>query len=162
MTTNNNHSSTRASSGISIQQLLGHAYSLYLFGFIFGMGLDGIFKIHFKNVAIEVIGFIIILGATFLMYWAQNANRIPKGAAPLGRKDFFKGPYKFTRHPTHLSLTLLILGAGFLMNSVIISILAVILAIISRFTFIAREERKLEKKYGNLYTDYKKRVQPFI
>jgi protein-S-isoprenylcysteine O-methyltransferase Ste14 len=161
-TITNNSRNTISSAGINIQQLLGHAYSMYLFGFIVAMVFDLIFRFSFNNKVIPVIGFIITVFATMLMYWAQNVNKAPKDAVPMGRRDFFRGPYKYTRHPTHLSLALLLLGAGFIMNSVIITICAVVLYVIARFTYVAREEKKLEQKYGDLYINYKKRVQPFI
>lgn len=69
-----------------------------------------------------------------------------------------EGPYRFTRNPIYLSLTLLYTGIGLLANSLwAMLLLPVLIQIINRGV-IEREERYLETTFGKRYRDYASRV----
>ncbi|MFY9268274.1 MAG: isoprenylcysteine carboxylmethyltransferase family protein [Candidatus Manganitrophaceae bacterium] len=69
------------------------------------------------------------------------------------------GPYRFTRNPLYLSLTLLYLGISFLWRiSGPILLLPLVLLII-RWGVINREETYLENKFGEEYLRYKAGVR---
>ena len=66
------------------------------------------------------------------------------------------GPYRFTRNPLYLSMTLIYAGITALANA-----LPAALAVMRRGV-IEREERYLEGKFGDAYLDYKARVRRWI
>lgn len=72
------------------------------------------------------------------------------------------GPFRFTRNPLYLSLTLLYLGLTALLNALWpLVLLPVVLAVI-RFGVIDREERYLERKFGDAYRRYRATVRRWI
>lgn len=72
------------------------------------------------------------------------------------------GPYRFTRNPIYLSLTLLYSGISLLTNALWpMLMLPIVLVIIDRGV-IAREEGYLENKFGEEYTQYKARARRWI
>ncbi len=72
------------------------------------------------------------------------------------------GPYRYSRNPLYVALTLLYLGisltAGGLWS---LALLPAVLFIIQRGV-IAREERYLEAKFGHIYLEYKARVRRWL
>ena len=70
------------------------------------------------------------------------------------------GPYRFSRNPTYLSLTLLYVGVGVLLDSVWTLILVVLLLVLMDRWIIHREERHLEARFGEQYLRYKSAVRP--
>ena len=72
------------------------------------------------------------------------------------------GPYRFSRNPIYLAFTMLHLGIAVWVNSVwLLGTLAVSLVVMS-FGVIAREERYLERRFGDAYTDYKAAVRRWL
>ncbi len=73
-----------------------------------------------------------------------------------------EGPFRFTRNPLYLGMTLLYIGITFLVNSLwLILILPAILGLMN-FGVIAREEHYLERKFGTQYLAYKQRVRRWL
>jgi len=72
------------------------------------------------------------------------------------------GPYRFTRNPMYLALTLLQVGVAFLLNDAITILFAATLALILHFGVILREERYLEAKFGEEYLALKRTVRRWI
>jgi protein-S-isoprenylcysteine O-methyltransferase Ste14 len=73
-----------------------------------------------------------------------------------------EGPFKFTRNPLYLSLTLFYAGVAILMNALwAMLMLPAVLFLVNRGV-IEREERYLERKFGEQYTQYKERVRRWI
>ena len=72
------------------------------------------------------------------------------------------GPYRFTRNPMYLALTLLQIGVAFLLNDAITFLFAAALALILHFGVILREERYLEAKFGEEYLALKRSVRRWI
>ena len=72
------------------------------------------------------------------------------------------GPYRFSRNPGYVSLTLLYLGIGFLVNSLWMLIMVVPAVIVIHFGVIKREERYLEAKFGEEYREYETTVRRWV
>ena len=72
------------------------------------------------------------------------------------------GPYRFTRNPLYVGMTLIYGGITALFNALpAVLLLPIALAVMQRGV-IAREERYLERKFGDEYLDYKARVRRWI
>jgi protein-S-isoprenylcysteine O-methyltransferase Ste14 len=72
------------------------------------------------------------------------------------------GPYRLTRNPGYLGMTLLYAGIAIAADAVwALAPLPVAIAVIDRGV-IAREERYLERTFGAPYTEYKRRVRRWI
>lgn len=72
------------------------------------------------------------------------------------------GPFRYTRNPLYLTLTLVYIAAALLLDSPLaIATLPAALGTI-HFGVIRREERYLERKFGATYMNYKQRVRRWI
>jgi len=72
------------------------------------------------------------------------------------------GPYRFTRNPIYIPLTLVYCSTSLVANALWpIILLPIVLILIDRGV-VAREERYLEDKFGEEYMQYKTRVYRWI
>jgi protein-S-isoprenylcysteine O-methyltransferase Ste14 len=73
-----------------------------------------------------------------------------------------RGLYRFTRNPMYIGFALLTLGLAILVDSAwMLLALPIGLILIDRIV-VAREERYLERKFGEEYLNYKRRVRRWI
>jgi protein-S-isoprenylcysteine O-methyltransferase Ste14 len=72
------------------------------------------------------------------------------------------GPYRFSRNPLYVSLTLLYVGLTLVFNTWWGFILLLPVLIVMHFGVIAREERYLENKFGETYRNYRARVRRYL
>jgi protein-S-isoprenylcysteine O-methyltransferase Ste14 len=139
--------------------ILAHSYSVYLSFFLIGVFLDLIFNLKILNVTFVMpLGVILIVLASLLIFWAQKTSRNFKKET-LTKETFSKGPYRFSRSPTHWGLFFLTLGFGLVINAVFIVIFSIFSFILTKLIYLKKEEKILEKKYGEPYREYKKSVR---
>ena len=70
-----------------------------------------------------------------------------------------KGPFQFTRNPLYLSMALLYSGIALLLNMLWAMLILPFVLFVMRRGVIEREERYLERKFGEQYLQYKARVR---
>ena len=73
-----------------------------------------------------------------------------------------QGPFRLTRNPLYLSLTLLYTGIALMVNSLWAIVLLPGALIVIRYGVINREERYLERTFGEQYLSYKAKVRRWI
>ncbi len=89
---------------------------------------------------------------------ARTTLRPDRGANALIRT----GPFRWSRNPLYLAVCLLIVGIGFWVNSLWILVMLIPLFLVMSRAVIAREERYLEHKFGQVYLDYKGSVRRWL
>ena len=72
------------------------------------------------------------------------------------------GPFRYSRNPLYLGLTLLYAGVALLIPSTWPLILLVPVLLVMRWGVIAREERYLAGKFGEPYRTYLTRVRRWL
>lgn len=72
------------------------------------------------------------------------------------------GIHGWSRNPIYLGMFLVYGGIGMAVNSPWILILALPLAILIRYGVVGREEAYLERRFGDPYRDYKRRVRRWL
>ena len=72
------------------------------------------------------------------------------------------GPYRFSRNPGYVSLTLLYLGIGFLVNSLWVLIMVLPAVTVIHYGVVKQEERYLEANFGDEYGEYKTSVRRWV
>lgn len=148
-----------------IHIVLTYSYFMYLIAIILGLILDKVFGTTFDFRGFYILGFIFMLLGSALVYWAQKTTNCTKKELLTGAKkerDFERGPYKYSRNPTHIGLSLLTLGFGLLAGSLSVVFLMIFVYIIAKKVFLSHEEDLLEKKYGQAYCEYKEKVRTWL
>ena len=72
------------------------------------------------------------------------------------------GPYRFTRNPIYLGMFLVLTGLAIAFDNLWLLIMLLPFALVIRYGVVAREEAYLERKFGQAYRDYKKRVRRWL
>jgi protein-S-isoprenylcysteine O-methyltransferase Ste14 len=72
------------------------------------------------------------------------------------------GPFRFTRNPLYVGLTLMYAGIALLIPAVWPLLLLIAVLLVMQWGVIAREERYLERKFGEAYRAYLGRVRRWI
>jgi|SRR5438874_4493523 len=112
-----------------------------------------------------VVGSLIVLAGLYLniagFVTQRRAGTDPIPFHPTTRIVSY-GLYRFSRNPMYLGFGLWTLGIAILMNSVWMLLAVPIGLILTDRIVIAREERYLERKFGEEYLSYKRRVRRWI
>ena len=113
----------------------------------------------------DVLGLIATLGSAALAFWAfrtmLRADEQPDPAVPT-KLIVRQGPFGRTRNPIYISFALFDLGVALLMNNLWIILALVPLMLYVDRGIIRREERNLERQFGDEYLDYKQSVRRWI
>jgi protein-S-isoprenylcysteine O-methyltransferase Ste14 len=144
----------------SVHHVLAHSYSFYFFVLILAVFLDLIFPIKvFSDSVMAPIGFVLLVLASLLILWAQRTSRDLRKIENITKQSFCRGPYCYTRSPTHWGLFVLMLGFGFIVNALFVILFTLISLVVTKLVFLKKEEAILVDKYGASYVEYKKSVK---
>jgi protein-S-isoprenylcysteine O-methyltransferase Ste14 len=73
-----------------------------------------------------------------------------------------EGPFRSSRNPIYVALTLLYVGVALLINALWILLLVVPVLVVIHYGVIAREEAYLARKFGNAYRQYTTQVRRWL
>jgi len=73
-----------------------------------------------------------------------------------------RGPYRFTRNPMYVGVTLFVIGLGIAVNNIWISLFAAPALLIVHFIAVLPEERYLAGKFGESYRNFLGRVRRYV
>jgi protein-S-isoprenylcysteine O-methyltransferase Ste14 len=73
-----------------------------------------------------------------------------------------EGPFRYSRNPSYVALTLLYVGVALLINALWILLLVVPALVVLRYGVIAREEAYLTRKFGEAYRQYTTQVRRWL
>jgi protein-S-isoprenylcysteine O-methyltransferase Ste14 len=139
---------------------------IYLLALLLGLLLDRRAHIPFlpRGVA-RVLGWPLVGGAMALAAWFARTMRRADTTMHLNKPVSSlvqDGPFRYSRNPGYLSLTILYTGIAVLRNALwAILLLPLVLYVIQR-EVIEREERYLERTFGEEYLAYKARVRRWV
>ena len=144
---------------LGVHRVLADSYTVYLLAFVLGLFFSAGWPIKiFQNDLLVNVSAVILFLSSFLILWAQRSSK-KFNKEDLTKESFENGPYRFTRNPTNLGLFLSIVSFGIIINSFFVVLFSLIAFFISRLVFIKKEEKLLDKKYGDPYLEYKKVVR---
>ncbi len=139
---------------------------IYLGPLVLGLLLKRRFPVPFlPRGAARVLGWPLVVGGTSLMSWFFFTMR--RADTPIDPREPVSnlatdGPFRYTRNPAYLSMAMIYAGISSLANALwSILLLPAVLLVIQRGV-IEREERYLERKFGEEYLGYKGRVRRWI
>jgi protein-S-isoprenylcysteine O-methyltransferase Ste14 len=139
---------------------------IYLLALLLGLRLDKRAHIPFlpQGVA-RALGWPLVGGGMALVAWfvrtmrgADTTIRIDKAVSSLVQD----GPFRYSRNPGYLALTMIYTGIAVLRNALwAIALLPLVVYVLQR-EVIEREERYLERTFGEEYLAYKARVRRWV
>jgi protein-S-isoprenylcysteine O-methyltransferase Ste14 len=72
------------------------------------------------------------------------------------------GPFRYSRNPGYLSLAMIYAGIAILRNALWPILLLPLVLVVTQRELIEREERYLERTFGEEYLAYKRRVRRWV
>jgi protein-S-isoprenylcysteine O-methyltransferase Ste14 len=115
---------------------------------------------------IGLIGGLVVLlvGVGFIAsagMWFQRTGQSPIPWKP-SPSLILQGPYRFTRNPMYVGITLVQIGLGVALNNLWISLFAVPALAMVHFIAVRPEERYLSEKFGESYKAYLAQVRRYL
>ena len=106
----------------------------------------------------------LLIGITIAAAAARLFDRAGTPKMPFERstKLVTAGPYRYTRNPMYVGLTLILIGVWLLLGSLSAALPIAIFVWIIQSRFIRGEERFLDEIFGEEYRGYKSRVRRWI
>ena len=138
----------------------------YLLSLLAGLVLNKTFHVPFlPHGAARVLGWPLVVSGVLLNGWFFFTMR--RAETPIDpRKPVSNlttdGPFRYTRNPAYLSMTMIYAGIAILRNALwALVLLPGVLFVIQRYQ-IEREERYLERTFGEEYLRYKTQVRRWL
>ena len=93
------------------------------------------------------------------VFWRSRTSILPvRPASTL----VIAGPYRFTRNPMYVGMTLILVGIGFALDDLWLVIGAALFLVVVHYTAVLPEEAYLDEKFGDDYRAYKKKVRRYL
>ena len=111
------------------------------------------------------LGLVLSIVALVLGFWGRQTMRgAGTNISPLRPATSLvtTGPFRFSRNPLYVAITLLYVGFTMLLNSWWGVILLAPLLVVLHWGVVRREERYLERKFGDCYAEYRSRVRRYL
>lgn len=140
--------------------------------FLFMFGIFPYIAIHLNNiyslpifdyVYLKIIGLIfagiglaIVIHCAYILFFRSNQN-IPAPSQP-PEKLIMAGLYKYIRNPMYIGDFIIILSESLLFGHILILVYLLIAILFVNILVIFKEEKGLENKFGNEYSEYKEKV----
>ena len=142
---------------------------LFLAALLLGLAADHLLPLRF---AVPEAGLVhwIIAGSQILIglaLFAAGVRDFSRAATPVPTNEPTRalvttGIHGWTRNPIYLGMFLVYGGIGVAARSPWTLILTLPLSITIRYGVVAREEAYLERRFGDIYRDYKARVRRWL
>ena len=143
-----------------------HPPVLYLAALLIGVGLDYLWPLRLVSGRWGVVAGIVLIAAGIAIMppvlgrfrRAGTTFDVRKPASAL----IVDGPYRFSRNPAYIALTLWYLGIGLILGRAwVLLLLAPLLVVMDRL-IVPREERHLKARFGEQYVRYKAAVRRWL
>ena len=136
---------------------------IYLGFFAIGVGVDSIWPVellpqtvqYVAGAAIIAASGVIVVSTLRLFRRARTPFDVRKPASVL----ITDGVFRLSRNPGYVALTLLCVGLAILIDTLWVFVLLVPALVVMHYGVIIREERYLERRFGDEYLRYKASVR---
>ena len=138
---------------------------IFLCAILLGIALSRAWPLHFVSPSVRLFGPIITACAVVLFLLSYREFR-RAGTSVQGSKRSTvivrTGPYRFSRNPIYLSFILFVLGLSLWLNSLWLLVTLVPAIGIMAAVVIPREEKFLDRTFGDQYSSYKASVRRWL
>lgn len=139
---------------------------IYLASIVAGAALEWIRPLPFAPPGSEPwLGLALLAAGIGLMAWAMRQFAQAKTNVPTdlpATTIVTSGPYRWSRNPIYVSLTLIHLGIACWVNGGWLLVSLALTLVVMVYGVIRREERYLEAKFGETYRAYRKEVRRWL
>ena len=140
---------------------------IFLITFVAGLALHFAFSMRFLpgGWVQLAVGLPIVLLAGVLVAWASRTMvRVGTDISTASPTTAIavEGPFSFSRNPMYLAMAVFYVGLAIAINGLLVIVLLPVLLAIISVGVIAREERYLERKFGQEYLRYKAGVRRWL
>jgi len=134
-----------------------------LLGVLAGRWLGGSFG-RVGPTRITVGGLLLLAGLAGGLFFFRSFRRTGQEPSPHTPTPAlsFDGPFRFTRNPAYISLAAFQAGLGLLLDNPWIVGLLLPVLVVMHYGVVLREEEYLERKFGEEYLAYKRRVRRWL
>lgn len=139
---------------------------IYFTGFLFAYAMNRFYPIPLFRPPLSVfLALLVVIPSavlglwSLLEFWRAKTNPFPHNPSS---SLVIVGPYRFTRNPMYVSLTLLYVSFGFLLSIAWVLIVLPAIIFIVNVYVIRREESYLESKFGEQYRAYRQQVRRWL
>ncbi len=139
---------------------------IYLLFFLAGLAIDLVWPLPLLPQWVQyVFGLALVILSGMLIAWTLSMFR--RAGTSLNIREpttalIIRGPFRFSRNPAYISLSLLYLGLAVASGGLWGLVLLVPALAVMHFGVILREERYLERKFGEEYRRYKANVRRWL
>src|ERR1044071_9470212 len=112
-----------------------------------------------------VIGAVLVAAALAFAIWAAvTMKRAGTHVDPYQPSTtiVMSGPFRWTRNPLYLSMTVSYIGLALIFHAVAALVLLPVALLVMVFGVIRREETYLQRKFGVEYSEYRRRVRRWL
>ena len=102
---------------------------------------------------------IALIGSAHIHFSRTGQDPIPWTPTP---ELIFQGPYRFTRNPMYVGMTLIAIGIGVALDNLWMAVLAIPALAIVHLIAVRPEEKYLTEKFGASYTNYLVKVRRYL
>ena len=139
---------------------------IFLISILIGVGLNRLRPMSFVPASLAMPIGIAFSAAAFILAFLgfrelKRHQTSPRPDHP-SSAVVTSGPYRFTRNPLYVSLSLLHLGIGLWTNILWVVLMLIPAWLVVTTQVIAREEAYLERAFGEDYLSYKRTVRRWI
>jgi protein-S-isoprenylcysteine O-methyltransferase Ste14 len=137
---------------------------IFIFSFLVSLILF-FFTPIYKFESIYILSLIFIVIGIFLAVYSSYTIIINKTTINPNETPSIlikNGPFKISRNPIYLSMLIILFGLDFYFFAIISFINIIIFFLIINFFIIPKEEKNIEKKFGDTYIEYKRKVRRWI
>ena len=137
-----------------------------LLGFFVGLICDWLWPwpiaryVYVLPVGVVLVGVVVILIVTGVRAFKQHETTSSHTKETTAIVD--TGPFRFSRNPGYVTLQILQVAVGLLLNNMWILLMTVPAVIVVHYVVVLGEEAYLERKFGDAYLDYKSRVRRWV
>src|SRR5215813_3789366 len=139
---------------------------VYGAAFILGLLLHLMFPVHILPTTlargIGAVGILASLSLVFTAFRVLSRAHTPVDPLKPTTALVTEGPFRYSRNPIYVALTLLYVGVALLVNVWWILLLVVPVLLVIRYGVIAREEAYLTQKFGEAYRQYTTQVRRWL
>jgi len=100
-----------------------------------------------------------LVASARILFKRTGQNPIPWKPTP---ELISQGPYRFTRNPMYVGVTLFVIGLGLAVNNLWISLFAAPALLVVHFIAVLPEERYLAAKFGESYRSFLAQVRRYL